>query len=122
MAFRPSLDSIASAPMGIEKRAEGLQAIQWYKEGRLLEIAEYCCYDVKITKLVHEYGRAHKQIFGANRFGSKILRTTDDRFTHQVGACERRQPPLCISYEPHPACRDPAHMPSDIEGFCAGRA
>ena len=50
---RLSLDSIATATFGVEKTAEGLQAIRWYKEGRLAEIAEYCCYDVKITKLVH---------------------------------------------------------------------
>ena len=56
---RLSLDSIATATFGVEKTAEGLQAIQWFKEGKLAEIAEYCCYDVKITKLVHEYG-AHR--------------------------------------------------------------
>jgi DEAD/DEAH box helicase domain-containing protein len=55
----------------VEKTAEGLQAIRWFKEGRLAEIAEYCCYDVKITKLVHEYGRQHKQLFYQNRFGKK---------------------------------------------------
>lgn len=72
LPFRPSLDSIASASMGIEKTAEGMQAIRWFREGKLLEIAEYCCYDVKITKLVHEYGRAHKQVLCANRFGAKL--------------------------------------------------
>ena len=58
LQHRLSLDSIATATFGVEKTAEGLQAIQWFKEGKLLEIAEYCCYDVKITKLVHEYGVA----------------------------------------------------------------
>jgi DEAD/DEAH box helicase domain-containing protein len=68
---RLSLDSIATATFGVEKTAEGLQAIRWFKEGKLAEIAEYCCYDVKITKLVHEYGRQHKQLFYQNRFGKK---------------------------------------------------
>ncbi|HTV76586.1 MAG TPA: ribonuclease H-like domain-containing protein [Candidatus Baltobacteraceae bacterium] len=68
---RLSLDSIATATFGVEKTAEGLQAIRWFKDGRLAEIAEYCCYDVKITKLVHEYGRQHRQLFYANRFGKK---------------------------------------------------
>jgi DEAD/DEAH box helicase domain-containing protein len=36
-----------------------MQAIRWFKDGKLTEIAEYCCYDVKITKLVHEYGHWH---------------------------------------------------------------
>jgi RNase_H superfamily len=68
---RLSLDSIATATFGVEKTAEGLQAIRWFKDGRLAEIAEYCCYDVKITRLVHEYGQRHKQLHYSNRFGKK---------------------------------------------------
>ncbi len=56
---------------GVEKTAEGMQAIRWFKDGKLLEIAEYCCYDVKLTKLVHEYGQRHKQLHYHNRFGKK---------------------------------------------------
>jgi DEAD/DEAH box helicase domain-containing protein len=74
---RLSLDSIATATLGVEKTAEGLQAIRWYNEGRLAEIAEYCCFDVKITKLVHEYGRQHKQLFYQNRFGKKLSVTVN---------------------------------------------
>ncbi len=69
---RLSLDSIATATFGVEKTAEGLQAIEWFKQGKLAEIAEYCCYDVKITKLVHEYGAQHKQLHYNNRFGKKL--------------------------------------------------
>ena len=69
---RLSLDSIATATFGVEKTAEGLQAIRWFKDGKLMEIAEYCCYDVKLTRLVHEHGTRHKQIHYANRFGKKM--------------------------------------------------
>lgn len=72
LQHRLSLDSIATATLGVEKTSEGLQAIRWFKEGRLLDIAEYCCFDVKITKMVHEYGLTHKQLFFVNRFGKKI--------------------------------------------------
>jgi DEAD/DEAH box helicase domain-containing protein len=72
LQHRLSLDSIATATFGVEKTAEGLQAIQWFKEGKFLEIAEYCCYDVKITRLVHEYGVQHRQLFYHNRFGKKL--------------------------------------------------
>jgi len=74
---RLSLDSIATATFGLEKTAEGLQAIQWFKQGRLVEIAEYCCFDVKLTKLVHEYGAAHRQLHYHNRFGSKLTVPVD---------------------------------------------
>ena len=72
LGHRLKLDSIAQATFGCEKTAEGLQAIEWYRQGKLLEIAEYCLYDVKITKMVHEYGRAHGHLFYTNRFGNKL--------------------------------------------------
>src|SRR6266700_5132799 len=56
LQHRLSLDSIVTATFGVEKTSEGMQAIHWFREGKLVEIAEYCCYDVKLTKLVHEYG------------------------------------------------------------------
>src|SRR5882724_6232625 len=55
LEHRLSLDAIATATFGVEKTAEGMQAIQWFRDGKLMEIAEYCCYDVKLTRLVHEY-------------------------------------------------------------------
>ena len=69
---RLSLDSIATTTLGVEKTAEGLQAIEWFRQGKLVDIAEYCCYDVKITKLVHEYGNSFKQLHYKNRFGAKL--------------------------------------------------
>ena len=72
LQHRLSLDSIATATFGVEKTAEGMQAIQWFREGKLLDIAEYCCYDVKITRLVHEYGVQNRQLHYKNRFGKKL--------------------------------------------------
>jgi hypothetical protein len=72
LEHRLSLDAIATATFGVEKTAEGMQAIEWFRQGKLLEIAEYCCYDVKITKLVHEYGAQNRQLFYMNRFGKKL--------------------------------------------------
>ena len=72
LQHRLSLDSLAVASLGVEKTSEGMQAIRWFKEGKMLEIAEYCCYDVKITKMVHEYGLANRQLHYTNRFGKKM--------------------------------------------------
>jgi DEAD/DEAH box helicase domain-containing protein len=72
LPHRVSLDSIATATLGVEKTSEGLQAIRWYREGKLLEIAEYCCFDVKITRLVHEYGAKNHVLHYTNRFGKNL--------------------------------------------------
>ena len=72
LQHRLSLDAIAAATLGVAKTSEGIQAIRWFQEGKLLEIAEYCCYDVKLTRLVHEYGARHRQLFYHDRFGKKL--------------------------------------------------
>ena len=72
LQHRLSLDSVAAATLGVEKTAEGMQAIYWFREGKMMEIAEYCCYDVKITRLVHEYGAQNKTLFYKNRFGATL--------------------------------------------------
>ena len=57
------LDNVASTSLGTGKSADGLDAIRWWQEhkktgefGPLRKIAEYCAYDVKVTRFVHEYG------------------------------------------------------------------
>ena len=77
LQHRLSLDSIATATFGVEKTAEGLQAIEWFKQGKLLQIAEYCCYDVKLTRLIHEYGLQHHRLFYSNRLGKKLSVAVD---------------------------------------------
>ncbi len=61
--FRLKLDSIATSSLGTGKTADGLDALRWWNqfqktkdESFMMKIAEYCCYDVKVTKCVHEYG------------------------------------------------------------------
>ena len=73
LGHRLSLDSVATATLGIGKTADGLDAIRWWREGKLREIAEYCCYDVKCTKLVHEHGIASKKLFYTDRFQQKRI-------------------------------------------------
>lgn len=65
---RVKLESVAQATLGVGKTAEGLEAILWWRQGKIMEIAEYCCFDVKVTKLVHEYGVEHGEILYEDRF------------------------------------------------------
>lgn len=66
---RLKLDSVAQASFGSGKTADGLEAVRWWREYEktgeftlLRNIAEYCAYDVKVTRLVHEYGIQHGQV------------------------------------------------------------
>jgi hypothetical protein len=65
------LDNIAHATLGLGKTADGVDAIKWWREKRLMEVAEYCCFDVKVTKLVHEHGLEHRELFYTDKFSRK---------------------------------------------------
>ncbi|MEO0416273.1 MAG: helicase [Verrucomicrobiota bacterium] len=68
LQHRPKLDAVASASLGEGKTAVGTDAIKWWREGKYREVAEYCCYDVKVTKAVHEFGAQHGRVNYMNRF------------------------------------------------------
>ena len=71
LGHRLSLDALAKATLAAPKIADGMQALQWWKQGRIMDIAEYCCFDVKITKELHEYGRDRGEVFYIDRLGQK---------------------------------------------------
>lgn len=59
VGFRVSLDNLAGTTLGIKKSADGLQALRWFREGKIKEIKEYCVQDVKVTKALYEYGKEY---------------------------------------------------------------
>lgn len=70
--FRLSLDSIAKATLGTTKTADGLQSVQWYRNGELDKVAEYCKADVDITRRVYEFGRENGFVYYYSKLGSKL--------------------------------------------------
>ena len=56
LGFRPKLDSVAQSTIGAGKSGDGLQAIEWFKNGELDKIEKYCRQDVKITADVYQFG------------------------------------------------------------------
>ena len=63
VGVRLKLNDIAMATLDMEKSADGLQAIKWWKEGKIDEIKKYCEQDVKVTKEIYEFGKNNKQLF-----------------------------------------------------------
>lgn len=54
---RVKLDDVAKATLGTNKTSHGLQAVEWWKEGKIKEIIEYCEADVRITRDVFEFAK-----------------------------------------------------------------
>lgn len=59
---RLRLDSVAEATVGAKKSADGLQAVRWWREGKIDEIKKYCTQDVKVTKKVFDYALLHGHV------------------------------------------------------------
>ncbi len=59
---RLRLDSVAEATVGAKKSGHGLQAVRWWREGKIDEIKKYCEQDVKITKKVFDYALEHGHV------------------------------------------------------------
>lgn len=71
IGHRIGLDAVAQATIGCGKTADGLDAIKWWREGRKRDVARYCCFDVKVTRLVHEHGVAAGEVSYNSRIGQK---------------------------------------------------
>ncbi len=54
--LRLKLDTLARATLGVQKLADGLQSLVWWKEGRLDLIEQYCRQDVEITRDLFFFG------------------------------------------------------------------
>jgi len=72
LGFRLSLAHLARATLGKTKQADGLQALQWWKEGRIGEIVDYCKMDVKLTRDLFYFGKENGYLVFINREQKKV--------------------------------------------------
>jgi len=56
LGSRTSLNQLAEATLKSEKSADGLQALEWFKQGKIDLIARYCRKDVEITRDIFRFG------------------------------------------------------------------
>ena len=77
--YRLSLDNLGQATLGEPKSADGLQALQWWKEGRLEDIATYCRKDVDITRRLYLHGLEQGFLLFSNKAGSRVRVPVDFR-------------------------------------------
>lgn len=59
---RIRLDAVAGGTLGTNKTGSGLDAIKWWRQGKIDKIQKYCEADVKITKEVYEYALKNKEL------------------------------------------------------------
>ncbi len=57
--FRVSLSNLATATFNVGKLGDGLDALQWWKEGKIDLIEKYCKMDVELTAKLLNYALEH---------------------------------------------------------------
>jgi DEAD/DEAH box helicase domain-containing protein len=57
LGHRVSLNQVAGATLGVAKSGDGLESLEWVRQGRLEEVESYCRKDVEITRDVYLFGR-----------------------------------------------------------------
>lgn len=75
---RISLDELAYTNLKANKTAHSLEAIKFYKEGRLEELKNYCLNDVKITKGLYELGLKQGHLLVPQRTTKELARVEFD--------------------------------------------
>jgi len=69
LGYRVKLDDVAKSTLGMGKSGHGLQAVEFWKEGRLQELADYCLQDVRVTKEIYEFAKEHGHVLFEDRMG-----------------------------------------------------
>ena len=55
--FRVSLDNLCQSTINAQKSAHGLDAVKWFREGKIDLIKKYCTDDVRLTRDLYEFGK-----------------------------------------------------------------
>ncbi|MBQ4613962.1 MAG: ribonuclease H-like domain-containing protein [Akkermansia sp.] len=80
LGHRLKLDSIAKVTLGgCSKTADGTDALKWWAEYEktgnpqlMMDIARYCCFDVKVTMEVHKFGVENGYVLYENKQGEAV--------------------------------------------------
>ncbi len=67
LGFRIGMGHLAQETLGLGKSADGLQSLQWVKQGRLDLVESYCRKDVEILRDLYLHGRREGCIFYRDR-------------------------------------------------------
>ena len=67
LGYRLSLDHLASATLDAGKTADGLDALKWWREGKMARILEYCRSDVTITRDLYRFGLENGYLLFQNK-------------------------------------------------------
>lgn len=72
IGFRLPLGHLAEENLGVPKGGDGLQSLQWWREGRVAEIEAYCQRDVALLRDLFERALAQGHLLFRTRAGERV--------------------------------------------------
>lgn len=93
LGHRVGLNGLAKATLSVLKSGNGLEALGWFKEGRVEEVKKYCLDDVRITRDLYEFGKKN---------GHVLFQSFVDGKTHSIPVRwgeEEKKPVLTVLEE-----------------------
>ena len=76
IGHRVKLESVAQGTIGSGKSGNGLEAILYYRNGRMDLLRKYCLDDVRVTKEVYDYALKNQKILYRDYFNVRELALT----------------------------------------------
>lgn len=59
---RLRLQNLAEATLKVGKSGDGLKAVEWWQQGLVEKVKEYCIQDVKVTRGIYDYALEHGKL------------------------------------------------------------
>ena len=72
LGFRLSLQALGEATLNAGKSANGLQAVEWWRNGELEKLTSYCVKDVELTRDLFLFGQENGYVLYIDKQGNKL--------------------------------------------------
>ena len=89
LGYRLSLDRLAERTLRVQKTGDGLLALQWFRQGEMARLTDYCRRDVVITRDLFLFGLRQRYLLFCNKAGAEVRLPVD--FATEVAARQRRR-------------------------------
>lgn len=76
LGHKIKLDAVAQATIGSGKSGNGLEALLYYKNGKMDLLKKYCLDDVRVTKEVYEHALSNQKLLYRDYFAVKEIPIT----------------------------------------------
>ncbi|MDJ0787729.1 MAG: DEAD/DEAH box helicase [Myxococcota bacterium] len=94
LGFRLSLGHLGEETLGAGKSADGLQSLEWWKQGRVEEIERYCRQDVAVLRDLTRHAREHGHLIFRTKRGERVRLPMRYEPAELVEGLRARQAPL----------------------------